>query len=263
MWDTHTPNPIFQCIYSKGPRPPISTVTSFVPYSAQNNGGKRHFLGEVRLGSEGGWSPGPPSSLARRAASLVALASETAASCKGSAGFSSSSSWGQRSWVLLHALLHGPELVHTVWPLDIPLAVVEAGKGPAPATGHPPRHGQFQLMSPLGKISPCSSYGSLGSSASSAFLGVSWSSLVTNMIRSFPSCPQYAMMQPDTPTSWRSWRRPHGWPLRRGATKLFLKNWIIIALQCCVSFCCRTVWISCVYTHIPSLWNLSPLHPPP
>lgn len=47
-------------------------------------------------------------------------------------------------WVFLHAFLHGPELVHTVWPLDVLCAVVEAGKGwlellSLGPTGHPPK----------------------------------------------------------------------------------------------------------------------------
>ena len=38
----------------------------------------------------------------------------------------------------------------------------------------------------------------------------------------------------------------------------------IIALQCCVSFCCVTAWIYCMYTCIPSLLSLNPIpHPAP
>lgn len=35
----------------------------------------------------------------------------------------------------------------------------------------------------------------------------------------------------------------------------------MIALQCCVSFCCTALWVSCMYAYIPSLWAALPSHP--
>ena len=212
MCDTHTYNPFFS-VYVQGPRPLISSISYFVHYSAQNNRRRDTFLERFIL-SEGGWSPAPRALISwtppllwswrpqRQPFPLIDLLASPPPGDRGPGTSACTPAW--------------PGMVYTVRPLDILCAAMQAGEGrlelfPTWAAGHAPRHGRFQLMSSrLGRISPCSSCGSLGSPAtSSALHGVSRSSLVTSVILSFPSCRQQAMVQPGALTSRRLRRRPH------------------------------------------------------
>ena len=47
--------------------------------------------------------------------------------------------------------------------------------------------------------------------------------------------------------------------LNMNICSFFFLNWSIVALQCCISFCCTMDWISCTCTFIPSVLEFLPI----
>lgn len=151
----HT-TPIFFSVYVKRSRPLIIKISYFVYYSAQDNRGKDTFLeGDDKAFCKRSTPKGlEPSALWPSLTWPLLFFG-----CSGLSGscFFYLFCWlllpflflilillGIEVWVFLHAFLHGPELVHTVWPLDLLRAIVEAGKGwlelfSTGTTGHSPK----------------------------------------------------------------------------------------------------------------------------
>ena len=111
------------------------------------------------------------------------------------------------------------------------------------------------------------------SSSRCAGLSLSWPLLLRStgsrhagsvVVAHGPSCSAACEIFPDQgsnpcPLHWQA----DSQPLRHQGSpnSLFLINfyWSIVALQCCVSFCCTAKWISCTYTCIHSFLDFLPI----
>lgn len=187
---TTSPSAIFS-VYRKGPRPPISTITYFVHYSAWNNRGKDFLWFVWALKEAGASAPGP--SLAPPAPfwlhwpqrQLLPLVSDLLASPL------PPPPTGERG---LDTLARTPAWPRTGLhsPTPDPLAVVEAGKSlpsTAPHTGLWPSLRQFRLMSPFSGNQSMLYTDVWDRQPPAAHLAeVSRSSFLPNVIRSFSSC---------------------------------------------------------------------------